>query len=103
FGLSSQGTTSEPSFDEALLAKVKSLPDVEAAIGGVAGEAQLIGRNGKAIVFGGAPNLGFSIDPAQARFNSLTLVGGAWPKSGEVVVDRATAGKKDIVIGQEIG
>jgi putative ABC transport system permease protein len=103
FNLSSDGTTNAPAFDESLLAKVKALPDVAGAIGGVGGEAQLIGRNGKAIVFGGAPNLGFSVDPSQPKFNSLTLVGGAWPKAGDVVVDRSTASKKDIKIGQTIG
>ncbi|MBW8741767.1 MAG: FtsX-like permease family protein [Acidobacteria bacterium] len=103
FNLSDSGTTTDPSFEESLLPKVQALPDVDAALGGVAGEAQLIGRNGKAIVFGGAPNLGFSVDPTQARFNSLTLVSGSWPKAGEVVVDRSTAGKKDIAIGQQIG
>ena len=103
FDLSSDGTTTAPSFDQSLLAKVRALPDVDAAIGGVAGEAQLIGRNGKAIVFGGAPNLGFSIDPTQPRFNSLALVSGAWPKAGEVVVDRSTASKKHIAIGQKLG
>jgi putative ABC transport system permease protein len=103
FSLSSDGTTNAPAFDESLLAKVKALPDVAGAIGGVGGEAHLIGRNGKAIVFGGAPNLGFSVDPSQPKFNSLTLVGGAWPKANEVVVDRSTASKKDIKIGQTIG
>ena len=39
----------------------------------------LIGENGKAIVFGGAPNIGFSVDPTQPQFNSLTLVNGSWP------------------------
>ena len=103
FSLSSNGTTTAPAFRDSLLAKIRALPDVSAAIGGVGGEAQLIGKNGKAIVFGGAPNLGFSVDPAQARFNSLTLVDGSWPKDNEVVVDRKTAGKKDIHIGQRIG
>jgi len=103
FNLSDQGLTTDPSFGASLLPRVKELPDVRAAIGGVGGEAQLIGRNGKAIVFGGAPNLGFSVDPSQPDFNSLTLVDGQWPKNGEVVVDRSTAGKKDIAIGQEIG
>jgi len=103
FTLSNQGLTNAPSFDESLLPKVKQLPDVSAAIGGVAGDAHLIGKNGKAIVFGGAPNLGFSIDSTQPRFNSLTLVGGAWPRNDEVVVDKSTAGKKNIRIGQEIG
>jgi putative ABC transport system permease protein len=103
FDLSSNGLTNAPPFDESLLGKVKALPEVKAAIGGVGGEAQLIGKNGKAIVFGGAPNLGFSVDPSQPEFNSLSLVSGAWPKSGEVVVDESTAGKKDIKIGQKIG
>ena len=103
FDLSSNGTTTDPAFNESLLPKVRALPDIAGAIGGVGGEAQLIGRNGKAIVFGGAPNLGFSVDPTQPRFNSLSLVSGSWPKANEVVVDRATASKKDIKIGQTIG
>jgi putative ABC transport system permease protein len=103
FGLSSNGTTTDPAFDESLLPKVKALPDVAAAIGGVGGNAHLIGKNGKAIVFGGAPNLGFSVDPTQPRFNSLSLISGAWPKANEVVVDRTTARKKDIRIGQMLG
>jgi putative ABC transport system permease protein len=103
FNLSSNGLTTAPPFAESLLPKVRALPDVQAAIGGVGGEAQLIGKNGKAIVFGGAPNFGFSVDPTQPQFNSLALVGGAWPKAGEVVVDESTAHKKDIRIGQQIG
>ena len=46
-----------PPFDQSLLAKVQALPEVEVADGSVFGEAQLIGRDGKAVVFGGAPNL----------------------------------------------
>jgi len=103
FDLSSNGLTTAPPFDESLLQKVKQLPDVRAAIGGVGGEAQLIGKNGKAIVFGGAPNLGFSVDPSEPEFNSLKLVDGKWPKNGEVVVDESTARKKSIVVGQLLG
>ncbi len=103
FDLGQSGTTFPPPFSESVLADVEALPGVKAALGGVGGEAQLIGENGKAIVFGGAPNLGFSVDPTQPEFNSLTLVSGAWPKNGEVVVDTATASKKDLAAGQEIG
>ncbi len=99
---SSTSNTELPSFDESLLQKVRRQPEVAAAVGGVGGEAQLIGRNGKVIAFGGAPNLGFSVDPSQPQFNSLTLVDGDWPGSGEVVVDRSTAGKKDIKVGSMI-
>ena len=52
---------------------------MQEAVGGVAGDAQLIGKNGKAIVFGGAPNLGFSVDPTRPAMNSLKLVEGSWP------------------------
>jgi putative ABC transport system permease protein len=90
-------------FDESLLAKVGALPDVRAAVGSVAAEAQLIGPDGKVIVFGGAPNLGFSVDPAHPEFDSLTLVDGAWPKPGQVVIDRSTADKKHLSVGQSIG
>src|SRR5262249_40172693 len=73
-------------------------------IGGVADQStHLIGKNGKAIRFGGAPNLGFSVDPTQPRFNSLTLDKGAWPKDGEVIVDKSTAKKKHLEGGETIG
>ena len=92
-----------PTFDESLLPKVRGLPDVEAAEGSVDGEAQLIGDNGKAIVYGGAPNLGFSIANGDSRFNPLTLVEGSWPGRGEVVIDESTANKEDFKVGQTIG
>ncbi len=82
---------------------MKALPDTGAAVGGVGGDAQLIGTDGKAITFGGAPNLGFSIDPDQPSLNSLSLVERELAEDGEVVIDRSTAGKKDLKIGQEIG
>ena len=59
-----------PTISESLLAKVQALPDVAAAEGNVGGEAHLIGPNGKAIVFGGAPNLGFSIPRGASRVQS---------------------------------
>jgi putative ABC transport system permease protein len=100
---SDNGNAVNPSFDESLLPKVKALPDVAAALGGVQGDAHLIGENGKAIVFGGAPNIGFSVDPSQPQFNSLSLVEGSWPGPNELVVDQSTAGKKDLQVGQTIG
>ncbi len=101
--VSLDATTDLPPFDQSLLAKVKALPGVAAALGGVADDTtNLIGKNGKVISFGGAPHLGFSIDPTQARFNSLSLVDGNWPKPEEVVIDRSTAKKKDIHVGDTI-
>ena len=95
--------TTEAAFDESLLAKVQALPDVADAIGGVASENAQLVQDGKAIAFGGAPNLGFSVDPSKPKFNTLTLVQGSWPGKNEVVVDQSTADKKDLVLGSTIG
>jgi putative ABC transport system permease protein len=103
FDLSQESGTMAPPFAESLLERVRALPDVADAVGGVGGEAHLIGENGKVIVFGGAPNLGFSVDPTRPQFNTLTLVEGRWPKADEVVVDRSTANKKDLEVGTTIG
>ena len=82
---------------------MRGLPDVEAAEGSVNGQAQLIGKNGKAIVYGGAPNLGFSIANGASRFNPLKLVEGSWPQRGDVVIDESTAKKEHFKIGQSVG
>ncbi len=96
------GPQAPPSFGQSLLDAVSALPEVRSAGGNVNGEAHLIGRDGKAIAFGGAPNLGFSITPDKPEFNSLTLVEGTWPKPGEVVIDRQTAQKKSYHAGDMI-
>jgi putative ABC transport system permease protein len=93
-----------PTFDESVLEEVRQLPGVAEAEGSVDSEsAQVIGDDGKAVVYGGAPNLGFSIAEGDSVFNPLTLVEGAWPGPDEVVVDKATAGKEDFEIGETIG
>ena len=92
-----------PTLKASLLDQVRNLPDVAAAEGNVGGNAHLIGHNGKAIVFGGAPNLGFSISNGASRFNPLSLVEGTWPRGDEVVIDTGTAKKKHFAVGQTIG
>src|SRR5262245_10619486 len=101
FDLASDSGATAPSFDESLLAKVRGLPEVEAAEGSVMGPAQLIGNNGKAIVNNGGNN-GFSIANGASRFNPLTLVDGSWPKPGEVVIDDASAKKHHFKVGQTV-
>jgi putative ABC transport system permease protein len=102
FTLSNNGTTTAPPFNESLLPQIRKLPDVEAAVGGVGGDAHLI-VDGKVVHFGGAPNLGFSVDPTEPDLNSLTLVDGAWPGSNQVVIDQATAQKEHLKVGQKVG
>src|SRR5690242_7238817 len=96
---STNNGSTAPTVPASLAAKVRALPDVAAAEGNVGGDAHLIGSDGKAIAFGGAPNLGFSIPRGTSRFNPLTLVDGAWPHGTQVVVDRKTAKKKHLSIG----
>jgi putative ABC transport system permease protein len=91
-----------PPFSQSLLARVQALPDVKDAIGDVSGSLQLV-VNGKAVTSGGAPNLGFSVNPAKPQFSSLSLVSGSWPGSDGVVIDTTTASKKHLHAGQSIG
>ncbi len=102
FTLSNSGTTTAPPFAQSLLPRIRQLPDVAHAVGGVGGNAHLV-LNGKVVHFGGAPNLGFSVDPTQPALNTLTLVDGNWPGQNQVVIDQATAQKKDLKVGQTIG
>ena len=103
FDLSEGSGSTEPTFSESLLETVRKVPGVARAEGSVDGEAQLIGKDGKAIVYGGAPNLGFSIANGESPFNPLTLVSGAWPGPGQVVVDESTADKENFTLGQSVG
>jgi putative ABC transport system permease protein len=100
---STDNGSTAPTLPDALLGKIRSLPGVRTAEGGVNGDAHLIGSNGKAIAFGGAPNLGFSVSKPDSPFNPLSLVEGSWPHGAEVVVDSSTAHKKHLSVGQEIG
>jgi len=100
---STNNGSNAPTVPETLLAKVQALPGVRAAEGNVGGDAHLIGKDGKAIVFGGAPNLGFSIPHGASRFNPLTLVEGDWPQGRQVVIDKKTANKEHIDVGDMIG
>jgi putative ABC transport system permease protein len=104
FDITEGSGVTEPTFDESLLDDVKQLPAVAEAEGSVDSDAtQLIGDDGKAVVYGGAPNLGFSIADPDSRFNPLTLVEGSWPQAEQVVVDKETASKESFEVGETVG
>ena len=104
FDVGDQTGVAAPELDESLLPKVRDLPGVAQAEGSVDSDAtQFIGDDGKAVVFGGAPNLGFSIANGESVFNPLTLLEGTWPKTDEVVVDKETASKEDFAVGETVG
>jgi len=103
FDLTDDSGATAPPLDESLLQTVRSQPDVAEAEGSVDGDAQIIGDDGKAIVYGGAPNLGFSIANGDSRFNPLTLIEGEWPTGDEVVIDGSTADKEGFKVGDTVG
>ena len=104
FDLTGGSGATAPPFDESVLERVREVDGVALAEGGVDSEsAQLIGADGKAITYGGAPNLGFSIVHGESPFNPLTLVEGAWPGPNQVVVDAATVDKEGFEVGQQVG
>jgi putative ABC transport system permease protein len=94
-----------PSIPQSLLPRVRALPDVAVAEGGISDEAKIISDKGKVIGNGGAPNLAFSVDPkGDQRFNPLVLTHGRWPVGPhEIAIDEKTASSNDFRLGETIG
>ncbi len=104
FDLSGGSGATAPAFDESVLETVRGVDGVAQADGGVDSDSTtLIGRDGKAVVKGGAPNLGFSIERGDSPFNPLRLVSGRWPGPNEVVIDEGTADEENFKLGEKIG
>jgi putative ABC transport system permease protein len=104
-GNANQGVT-PPSLPESLLQKVRGLPGVSEAEGGISDEAKLVGRDDKVVTSkGGAPSLAFSVDPkGNQRFNPLVLTTGRWPQApNEIAIDQKTANTKHFKVGDTIG
>ena len=93
-----------PTVPAAVLGRIRALPDVAAASGSyLFDNVQLIDRHGKTIANGGAPSLGFGIDPSQPRFNPITLTSGHWAQGpGQVVIDTVTAANEHYKVGDAI-
>src|SRR6266849_2454478 len=103
---SNRNAVQPPSFPEAVLAKIKKLPDVNAAAGSLTDDkTKLVGRDGKVVGGHGAPNLAFSVDPGgDQRFNPLVLTAGTWPRgANQVAIDTGTASKAHYAVGDTIG
>src|ERR671935_920104 len=94
-----------PSFSESLLPKIRALPGVAVAAGSVqSDQVRLLKKNGKVVNTGGAPPLGFSIDPRYNQFNPTVLTAGGWPRgAGQVVIDNHTASDNGYHVGDTIG
>ena len=84
FDLSEGSGVTEPTFDESLLEEVRAVDGVAEAEGSVDSDTtQLIGDDGKAVVFGGAPNLGFlEQTPTRVSTADAGRRGVAWAEGG---------------------
>jgi putative ABC transport system permease protein len=93
-----------PSLPQSLLGRVRNLPGVLDAEGGVADTAHLISHGGKVISNGGAPNLAFSVNAhGNQRFNPLSLTNGRWPAApNEIAIDAKTASDEHFKVGDTI-
>lgn len=95
-------TSGDATVAAALVAKVRALPEVEAASGGIVDSARLIDKQGKPISDSDAA-LGLGIDFRSPRFNPLRLTAGRWPSgSREVAIDAGTAEKEGFAPGETI-
>jgi putative ABC transport system permease protein len=92
---------------ESLLARVRALPEVEAAGGTIApiasNRAEILGRDGKAVGSGDAPKFGLGNDASLPRFSPLELKSGQWPEGpGQVAIDADTAAGQNFKVGDRV-
>jgi len=93
-----------PSFSASLLPRVRDLPSVADAAGGIGDLAQYVGSDGKVLNSHGAPGLAFSVTSTDTRFNPLTLLSGRWPVGADqVAVDDKTASRLHVAVGGIVG
>jgi putative ABC transport system permease protein len=91
-----------PTIPPSVLAQVRRQPSVAAAEGSVFDTATVLGRNGKRIGSGGAPNFVGSV-AALARFQGFTISDGRLPRTaGEAAIDTATARKEHWRLGDRV-
>lgn len=87
---------------QSIAATVRNVPGVEYAEGTVAGYAQFVAPNGKAITTGGAPTLGLSFDPNPAMSALVVTAGHPPSSSDQVAMDAGTAKKYHFAVGDRV-
>jgi putative ABC transport system permease protein len=86
---------------DALLARVRAVPGVALAAGGIFSPATLLDVHGKRLTSGGAP--AFVAAEVPARFESFTPVSGRFSNSAaEVAIDQFTAERAHLRLGQRM-
>ena len=93
-----------PSIAAAKLAEVRSVPQVQTAVGDISDQAKIIGDDGKPI--GDGPYFGEGFDstaPGAAKLTAFRLQSGRWATGpGEVVIDAATSEKQHYAVGDRV-
>ena len=101
---STDWATRKPTIAAAQLERVRSVPQVAAAVGDVSDEAKIIARDGKPAGDGPYFGVGFdSREKAAAKTTPFRLDSGRWAtKPGEVVIDASTAKKEKYGVGSTV-
>jgi putative ABC transport system permease protein len=101
-------STGKAQISPAVLARVRGLPEVEAAAGtildmsGDSNQAKILDKDGKAIQ-GNNPTFGLGVDAEDERFNPFKLVEGDWASGpDQVVMDLNTADKHGFKVGDRV-
>ena len=91
-----------PTVAPSVLAEVRTNPDVQLAQGSVFDTATVLGRDGKRIGVGGAPNFVASV-AQYPRFEASTVSEGRFPRTAdEAVIDLGTSKKEGFKVGDKI-
>ncbi len=97
-----RGLGSEVSvLNAATLARVRAVPGVAAASGGISSPAAVLTTSGHRLTSGGAPALVDAVQPP--RFEAFTAAKGHLPRAaGELAIDQGTASREHLRVGQQI-
>ena len=98
----SQNGGTQPVLPRSLLAKVRQNTDVQDAQGSVFDVATVLGKDGKRVGLGGAPNFVASVAEVP-RFDGFTVKVGRKPRTAdEATIDAATAEKENFKVGDKV-
>jgi putative ABC transport system permease protein len=95
------GGSQASALNEATLARVRAVPGVAAASGGISTSAALLTTSGKRLTGGGAFGLVDALQPP--RFEAFTAAVGHLPSTAsEVAIDQASAKRNHLGVGRQI-
>ncbi|MGC2374700.1 MAG: ABC transporter permease [Solirubrobacteraceae bacterium] len=99
--LGSRVRTQVSPITDAMLARVRAVPGVAEAAGGIFSLGTFLDTSGKRLTSGGAP--AFVAAEAPKRFESFSPIAGRFPDNArEVAIDQATADRATLKLGQQI-